>query len=686
MDAFPASACRTVCSPFLLNLVIGLSVLLLGVHGLAGKASAAGYTEDQLFELNLEELVSLEVTSVAKKPQKISDSSAAIFVISQEDIRRSGVTSIPEALRLAPGLNVARIDGNKWAITSRGFNGRFANKLLVLIDGRSVYTPLFSGVYWDVQDTLLDDIERIEVIRGPGAALWGANAVNGVINVITKSTEKTHGVLTKAGYGTEEQGFGAVRFGSSIGNRFDYRAYAKYFNRDAFDALDGGQAADDWRAFRGGFRIDGRLSPGNRLTVQGDAYSGTEGQTDQILAPDPVRGFRTIADNDTDFSGGNLLLRWERTLSPTSDLVFQTYYDRTDRDEPALVKESRDTFDVDLQHRFALGEHQEIIWGLGYRITVDDLEVQLPTEADPASKTDQLFSLFVQDEITLSKDLLRLTLGAKFEHNDYTGLEIQPNARLIWTPGAKHSIWAAVSRAVRTPSRAGAGGTLWMGVKPSSPPTVLIAVGNDDFDAEELIAWEIGYRFAPTRRFSLDCAAFLNDFDNLRSTEPRAPDLITDPAPYYAITSLFDNNTKAKTYGVEIVADWKLYDWWRLQGTYSFLEVDGDPTDDSRDANSVKLMQGATPQHQLSLRSSLDLPNAVELDCWLRYTDRLEALGVDDYLTLDLRLGWHPTPELEIALVAQNLLEKKHQEYVPEFQTLATEVPRGFYGQVVWRY
>ncbi|APG29081.1 TonB-dependent receptor [Syntrophotalea acetylenivorans] len=641
---------------------------------------------EALLSLSIEELLRLEITSAAKKPQAISNTAAAIFVITQEDIRRCGATSIPEVLRLAPGVNVARIDGNKWAITVRGFNGRFANKLLILMDGRSVYTPLFSGVYWDVQDTLLEDVERIEVIRGPGATLWGANAVNGVINIITRHAEKTHGLLVKGGYGSEERGFGSVRYGGQVGAQGNYRAYVKYFNRDGLDAIGGGEAADDWSAFRGGFRYDGKLSSRDTLTVQGDAYSGFEGQTNEeysLLPPE----FRTVSDTDTDFSGGNLLLRWQRSLSAESNLALQAYYDHTRRDETALLKETRDTLDIDFQHRFPLGRRQEVIWGLGYRVNWDDIDPNEPLIIfNDNDETDHMLSLFIQDEIALKNDLLRLILGTKLEHNDYTGFELQPNARLIWTPNKNHSAWASVSRAVRTPSRVEEDGRMWLYLMPSTPPGVIVAYGNRDYDSEELLAWELGYRVMPTSVFSLDLALFLNIYDNLRSFEALAPDFSTLPEGYVRIPGIIDNKLKAKTWGFEVASDWQVADFWRLQASYSYLQMDVDTGRGSHDTDSIDLMEGTSPKHQLSLRSSLDLPRQVEFDLWLRCADELESLDISGYLTLDLRLGWQPCPGLELALVGQNLLQDSHQEYDPEFQTPASEVPRGIYGHAVWRY
>ncbi len=416
------------------------------------RAQVSGSQPDplhQLKQLSLEQLMNIEVTSVAKKEQKVGETAAAIFVITQEEIRRSGVTSIPEALRLAPGVTVSRIDGNSWAIGVRGFGSGLSRSVLVLIDGRSVYTPLFAGVYWDVQDTLLEDIDRIEVIRGPGGTIWGANAVNGVINIITKSATETQGLLATAGGGSEEKGFGSLRYGGKIGEDFSYRVHGKGFRRDG-QFTPHLSDVDDWQMGQGGFRTDWSLSERDKLTFQGDIYKGYSGlrtQVSSFSAP-----FSTIVERDTDLSGMNLLGRWNRTLSETSNLALQIYYDRTFRREPTF-QEERNTVDFDFQHRFKIAGRQELIWGLGYRFTKGDTESVPTLVISPRNRADNLFSAFLQDEIVLVEDLLRLTVGSKFEHNDYTGFEFQPSGRLLWTPAARHVLWASFSRAVRTPSR-----------------------------------------------------------------------------------------------------------------------------------------------------------------------------------------------------------------------------------------
>jgi iron complex outermembrane receptor protein len=640
-------------------------------------------------EMSIEDLMSVKITSVAKKTQALSEAAAAIFVITQEDIRRSGVTSIAEALRMVPGLQVARIDANKWAITARGFSGRFSNKLLVLIDGRSVYTPIFSGVFWDAQDTLLEDIERIEVIRGPGATLWGANAVNGVINIITKTAKDTQGGLIYGGAGTEEQGFGGFRYGTKSGDHTYWRIYTKYFNRDDAVYASGDDAADGWDVLRGGFRMDWQGSSGDSLTLSGDIYDGELGET--ITTPSLAFPYSSTTDEEYDESGGNLLGRWERKISETSDMGLQLYYDRFDID-PSIIGVSVDTVDIDFQHRFSLGDQQEIIWGLGYRYISDEIDNSSTVSFIPDSRHYDILSAFVQDDIIVVEDLLHLILGSKFEDNDYTGFEVQPNARLTWMPHEQHSVWAAVSRAVRTPSRAEDDVRIGLAVippgipqNPAPLPLVLTAVGNRDFDSEELLAYEIGYRVRPMDELSLDVTAFFNDYDSLRSSWLATPFPEPPLSPTHMVLPLAeDNEDKAETYGVELAADWRPSDWWHFQAAYTYLNIVLEADEES---SMVSGGEAASPHHQVSLRSAMDLPGALEFHLWFRYVDELPSLDVDDYITLDTRLGWHPRQNLEISVVGQNLLDNQHLEYKPEFlDTAPTEVEHSIYAKITWHF
>ncbi|ETX02798.1 MAG: TonB-denpendent receptor [Candidatus Entotheonella factor] len=670
---------------------IGLLLLIanLTMHGTTVFANSSSGVD--LTEMSIEEVLQLEVTSAAKKPQKLGNAAAAIFALTADDIRRSGATSIPEALRMVPGLQVARIDSNKWAITSRGFNGRFANKLLVLIDGRSVYTPSFSGVYWEVQDTLLADLDRIEVIRGPGAALWGANAVNGIINIITKHARDTQGGLLTAGAGTEERGTGSLRYGTALSDTAFLRIYAKYFNRDGSVDTEGRSTPDAWETIRSGVRLDWQATNDDDLTIQGDVYYGEAKQT--LSLPSFTPPYRERRTTGIDWVGGNLLGRWQHRFTDLGNLTLQAYYDRTSRDESGVMQETRDTFDLDMQHQFLWGNRQDIIWGLGYRFTDDTFNRSNLIRVQPRSRSLHLFSAFVQDDITLIEDRLKLIVGSKFEHNDHTGFEVQPTVRLLWTPHKRHTVWAALSRAVRTPSRGDDDALTDQLILPPKTlqnpgplPVLVRFLGNRDFVSEKLLAYELGYRMRPIDRLSLDIAAFYNTYDDLRTVEPGLPftDLTSTP-PVIISPLTLDNKLQGETYGVELALEWQLLDRWRINLAYTFLQLDFDLDGDSQSTTSGN-DAGFSPNHQVSLRSSIELPGKLTLDTWLRYVDTLSALDIDRYVTLDIRLAWQPLESIELALVGQNLVESHHSEFRQEIFPFQTEIERGVYGAISWRF
>ena len=606
-----------------------------------------------LKKLSVEELMDIEVTSVSKRPEKLSETASAIQVITQEDIRRFGVTSIPEALRLASNLEVAQVDSRQWAISARGFNNTTANKMLVLIDGRTVYTPLYAGVFWDVQDTLLEDIDRIEVISGPGATQWGANAVNGVINITTRNAKDTQGLQVVGGGGTEFRGFGGVRYGGELATNLHYRVYGKYFDRDSAVLPNGRDATNDWHVGQGGFRLDWDASDINLLTLQGDYYAG------RIAQP---------GASDIAVDGNNVIGRWSHTFSENSDLKLQLYYDRTHRNIPGTFAEDLNTYDFDLQHRFPLGERQDIVWGLGYRLIEDDVGNTASLAFLPPHVSRQWFSGFAQDEIALVKDRLHLTLGTKIEHNDYTGFEFQPSGRLAWKLNQRQTAWAAISRAVRTPSRIDS-----EFYAPSSPPFFL--AGGTNFVSEELLAYELGYRLQPHKRVSVSIAAFYNDYDNLRSLERVNP-----PALFPVVIG---NGQKGESYGAELTADYQVTDWCRLHAGYTELQIHIRPKAGSTDTTSGS-SESHDPNHQFFFRASLDLPCHLEFDSVFRYVTHIANLGVPAYGEVDLRLAWQPLAKLEISVVGQNLLHDHHAE----FGAAATrqEIERAVYGKVVWRF
>ncbi|MFZ3209423.1 MAG: TonB-dependent receptor [Geobacteraceae bacterium] len=673
-----------------LNLSWAAIVLSLGILLTVPIYAAAAQTGKELgslMELEIEQLMELKVTSVSKKPQLLSDAAAAVFVITQDDLRRSGVTSVADALRMVPGMQVARIDSNKWAISSRGFNSRFASKMLVLFDGRSVYSPLFSGVFWDRQDTVLEDIDRIEVIRGPGATMWGANAVNGVINVITKHADETQGGMVSVGGGTHEQGFSSLRYGVKLGKDTSLRLFGKYLNRSGLDDAAGVETSDRWHVQRGGFRLDSQVTDKDSFTMQGDVYGSrlNETYTTPEMAPPYSRTFNYKSKT----FGGSILTRWEHTISEASDLALQIYYDRTDFTY-AILGERRDTLDLDFQHRFPLGSFQEILWGLGYRYSHDNADnTSIILALIPSSQTDNLLSGFFQDEITIIENILHLTIGSKFEHNDYTGVEIQPNARLIWTPHKKHSIWAAVSRAVRTPSRAEDSFNYRLYTTPPGTaqnpgplPAQVTLHGNRELKAEDLLAYELGYRVRATESFSVDTALFYNNYERLVSLRSGTPTVnFTAVPPFVDVPLTLGNSAKAHSYGAELSADLKAADWWRFQAAYTYLRV----IMDSQVENASP--HGQDPQNQFTIRSSMDIGKDIELDLWLKYVDKLASINVGSYVNMDARLSWKPWPRLEVELVGQNLLNNRTAEFKPEIIfTKATEAPRSVYGKLTWSF
>jgi iron complex outermembrane receptor protein len=630
-----------------------------------------------LKQLSMEELMDLEVTSVSKRAEKLSETASAIQVVTGMDIRRSGASSIPEALRLADNLHVAQKGSHAWAISARGFNTDSANKLLVLMDGRSVYTPLFSGVFWDVQDYLLEDIDRIEVISGPGGTLWGANAVNGVINIISKSAKETQGLYLEGGGGTELRGFGGVRYGGTLASNIYLRVYGKYFDRDSAAFPNGDDANDDWNMGRVGFRLDAESESPNRLTLQGDFYQGEE----------------NISTGGTaDVRGGNLLGRWTHVFSDASDLSFQFYYDYTLLDLPVpanafapagRLEDELDTYDFDLQHRIRAGERHQFIWGLGYRFTRDVVENAPALAFLPATLEHHLFSGFLQDEIALVRDRLKFTLGTKLEHNDYTGWEYEPNARLAWTPTERQTIWTAISRAIRAPSRVDR--DIRLPTPGAAPLVENLLIGGADFESEKVIAYELGYRTQLGSKATASIATFYNDYDDVRSTSP-------SPPPAFAGLPLFyQNNLEGHSYGVELSTSYQMFPWWRLRGGYTLVKTDLRVKSGQTDFNNA-LNETADPEHQFSVRTSMDLTKKVELDLRLRWVDSFvfNNVGTPDtvpsYFELDVRLAWYPTENLELSIVGQNLLNDQHLEYVIASPNPRTEVERGIYGKVAYRW
>lgn len=647
-------------------------------------------------EMSIDDLLNPDVTSVSRRRESLFTTSAAAFVISNDDIRRSGARSIPEALRMAPGISVAQLDNTKWAVASRGFNDRFTDKLLVLVDGRTVYTPTQSGVFWDSQHYPLYDIDRIEVVRGPGGTLWGANAVNGVINIITKDARETDGFHFTGGIGDIDRYFGSVRYGGRFGDTGSFRAYFDFFDRDDIGVNDA------WDTLQTGFRAD--WGNQTKFTLSGDVYRSEINQRQLITRFWPVDDFgnyRGPVDEEFESYGVNVVFAAERTIDEDQSWRFQAYYDYRNRDE-ILFDSYRHTFDVDFQHRFSPFANHSVIWGLGWRFAPDKFRNPDPlfVNWDPAETEHHRFSAFLQDEISFG-DVARLTVGTKVEKNDYTGWEWQPSVRLAVTPNEENTFWAAVSRSVQVPQRNHESINPILvptepqiiptdldgdGVPDSNLPLFVFGYGNPDQPATNLTAFELGYRFRSSDRFSFDIATFYNHYDDFPDSSVTGPEFASDPAPHLALTSTSRgvSTRDAESYGFEISTRWAPADWWRMQLSYSFLELDIDQTAPSRSLFD----EGKDPTHQASLRSSWDLPGNVELDMWLRYVDELPAFDVSSYFDLDIRLGWQATEQLELAFVAQNLLDSNRLEFGPSSgtQVVPSSMDRSFHFQATYRY
>lgn len=615
---------------------------------------------DTLKRMSPEELMNVEITSVSRTEESLRDAAAAVAVVSGETLRRSGATNIPDALRLVPGIHVGEATSSTWAVSARGFSSVSSEKLLVLSDTRSIYTPLVSGVTWDVQDYLLEDLERIEVIRGPGAALWGTNAVNGVINITTRSARDTQGTYLSAAVGTFDRASLAARYGGETAGGVSYRVFGKYLDRD--ETSNDVQGTDDsWKLGHVGFRTDWDNSAHDSFTVQGDAYSGDVGQ----LAPavTVIGRANPLPPFEVNVSGGNVLARWRRSGEDGSDLQLRAYYDYTRRDDPSFL-DTLQTFDIDLQKRFTAFSRHEIVWGAAYRLMDNRNEPGLLWVLEPEDSTDQVFSGFIQDQISLANSV-RVTIGTKLEHNDFSGFEFQPSVRMAWVANDANTLWMAISRAARVPTRFERDVAIDASDPAGNP--VYRLVGNEDFESERLTAYEAGYRWRPIDPLSLDLALFYNDYDRLASIEVGEP-FVNPGTGQIIVPIMTENLSSGRTYGAELLVEWQPVDMWRLTASYSHIDLELGSS--GLDLNRGEWLEGSTPRSLAGLRSFLTLGARVELDAQLRYQSRIRRIpqiisgeGLDSYTELDLRLGWRASDRWGISLVGQNLLHDDHEEF-----------------------
>ena len=641
-------------------------------------------TVRDLIHSDLEDLMAMQVTSVSKKEQTLSQAGAAVYVITQADIRSSGATNIPDLLRMVPGVVVARIDANSWAISIRGFNDRYANKVLVLVDGRSVYSSSFSGVFWDAQDMPLEDIERIEIIRGPGGTVWGANAVNGVINVITKSAKNTKGALITTGAGSETRADGLARYGGSIGSKGAYRIFGRYSKSGSTLLPDRQSAGDAGQTFHSGFRTDWDLSSRDSVTVQGDAEELRDGETYSGVFSSDLPRQGTI-NARTELRAGNVLGRWSHTLANGSETTFQIYDDYSHRIMEGLL-DGQNTVDLDFQDHLTAGTRHDIVWGLGSRVTTGHFRPGYSTDFTPRDRVDTLFSAFIQDEFQLTGSLA-LTVGSKFEHNNYTGFEYQPSAQLVWSPARQHTLWLSASRAIRQPNVLDAGLAVDAAIfpVPGVPFALLRVLGSPDSETETLHDFEAGYRAQANQRLSLDLATFLSFYDDLRSAEPKAPYFTTNPGPPHLVFPLvLSNLAQAHNYGAEVFLNWSVSKRWRISPGYSLIHMIVNKESGSGDTE-VADTPGFTPKHQFQMRSSLNLPHHLEWDGGIYYVSRLDAPRIPSYMRVDTRLGWHWSESVDFSLVGQNLLGP-HEEFADSHGLNHTRVERSIFGKITWRF
>ena len=656
----------------------------LAARGATPQSPAAQHAPaGDLTQVSIENLMNMEVTSVSKKEQKLSQVAAAIFVVTQEDIRHSGATNIPDLLRMVPGLDVAQINANTWAISARGFNSEFANKLLVLIDGRTVYTPLFGGANWDTFDVPLEDIERIEVIRGPGGTIWGANAVNGVINVITKKTEDTLGGLLSAGGGTAAEEFGTVQYGGEVAEHTSYRIFTKYLNDDHFPDLNGQNGEDGWHLLHGGFREDTRITARDSLTTEGDLYTGSEGEIVAQSTLNPPTN--AIVHRLAEVSGGSVMGKWNHTFSNRADMTLQFYFDRYTRSGPD-ARETRNTYDLELQNHVVWGNRQDVIWGLGYRHSADQTIGTLDETFVPADWDGDLFSAFVQDQITIRPDRVLLSVGTKLENSYFTGFDFEPSIRVAWTPNKRHTLWAAISRAARTPARRDEG--LQTALAALQGPIEVLLEGNPNFKPEHVVAYELGYRAQPSPRLSLGATAFINTYTDLESIEPLPPFTNSNfNPPVLIIPMQLSNKMKGTTSGLEVYGNWKVNRVWTLSPGYSFLHMGLRLEPTSLDSVSVADAEGSNPGNQAQLRSHVELSHGLSWDANAYFVGRMSAQAVPSYTRVDTQLAWKISEKVTLSAVGQNLLKDHHLEFNDTFQEVSSsQVKRSAYAKLTWRF
>jgi iron complex outermembrane receptor protein len=642
----------------------------------------------QLKSLSLAQLGEVEITTVSKQPEEVWQTPAAVFVVTQDDIRRSGATTIPELLRLVPGVEVARSQSGAWAVGIRGFNSGFSKDLLVLIDGRSVYTPLFEGVYWDVQDLVLDDIDRIEVIRGPGGTIWGPNAVNGVINIITKKAADTQaGMAHVIAGGSVDRFIGELRLGLHPLANLQLRLFVKGFDRGPEDNP-GGDPYDHWHQERGGFRIDWQPTVHDTLTASSMIYGGATGDQNTIGEFFPPS--QLVIDGSQLVSGGDVILRWDHQLAGNSSFYVQGYFDRTNR-ATSQFTETRDTIDLDFIDHIANLPHQDIILGAGLRESPSNLvQTQATVNFAPNKTNNYVYSLFAQDTFHLVPDRFSLTLGSKFEDDMYSGWGIEPTAQVLYHPRSTTTLWASVARALSTPGRLDRDLSLIGDYTTGSPGVLPIFVqveGNPNFQPEVLIGWSAGLRQLLWSKLYVDIAAFHNQYDNIESYGGPASlfTFPTNPYPYESINIEYGNGLRGVSDGIEIAPDWKPASWFEMRGNFSHVHVALHSKAGYSQASYASSIEGTSPHREASVQGIFTVSHGVEIVPDYRFVSALPASGIPSYQTADAHIAWHVEHHLELSVTGRDLLQARHEEFLGDNSSI-TAIKREVFGGLTWAW
>ena len=621
-------------------------------------SAAAQANSQELRTMSLDELMRLEVTTVMRLPQSKLLSPASVFVLTEDDIIRSGATTLAELLRMVPGVHVAQIDGNKWAVGIRGFTDRLARAMLVLIDGRAVYDPLFAGTYWEAQDFPLEDIERIEIVRGPGGALWGANAVTGVVNVIRKQASASQGPAVSLASGSADPAVVGLRYGGATATGLKYRVSGQFAMRSPQTDSLGHLEYDDAKRTQAGFRMDWEGKRG-ALTFQGDGYYSVIGQRDALTTYSPPAASNLVTSDP--LTGANALLRWTRKPADPHSATLQTYYDYTTRDE-LVFDERQHIWDVDFQQGHGKGRH-EFLFGAGYRLVAGSTETAGTLKFYPPDRTDNLFTAFVQDSITLVPERLHLFAGIKFEHNDYSGPEWQPNGRLVWTMSASRALSFSATRAVRTPSRVERDFETGSLLNPAVPMFLRLSP-NPDFDSETLVAYEAGFITSVGPRVLATVSVFHNEHDDVLSTVVGPTFVETDSGGSRTILPVqFGNGLRGSSDGVELTADVRVVTWLRATGNYSYFTLDLEKKPGGQDLSQEARNENGSPRHQVQLTSTVKLPHRMSVDWFLRYVSAVPTFSAPAYTTSNLRYAWQIEPKLSVYVLGRNLHHKTHAEF-----------------------